>query len=144
MRQATFEDLVLDYFKVPILESEQLDPDIRVEIEKTFQYCFKKKQNIRSIIHELEGTELEAMRNRIIKRLGSTMNPYPIKLGPLKPFYQEKAHLHNRSAHGEILHDLWAIKQGRVIVVDFPFPYRIVRRRFKRVDVQVEQLKMFN
>lgn len=106
MNQPPYYSLVLDYFKTDILSQSNLPDDLRREIESTFEYAFRKRQHIRSVIHELSGTELEKIRKRVIKRLGSTMNPFPVKLGEIKPILAERAATTDRSMHGYILHVL--------------------------------------
>ncbi len=102
MDKNAINDLVIEYFKSDILNSN-LDKETKELVLKTFTYAHEKKLHIRAIIHELEGSRLSEIRNRIIERLGSNYNPYPVRLGELKPMLQMEACENNKSLHGQVL-----------------------------------------
>ncbi len=96
------KELTIEYFKVDVF-SEPLTPETRKNIIDTFTYAYNNHLSIQAIVMELKGSNLCEMRERIIKRLGSNYNPFPLRLGETKPILQMKALEVNKSLHGYIL-----------------------------------------
>lgn len=59
--------------------------------------------SIQAIVKELRNSNLSELRERIIKRMESNYNPYPLRLGDLKPRLQMEAMDNNKSLHNYIL-----------------------------------------
>lgn len=93
------KELVIQYFKTDIFANEPLTDENRQNIIETFTYCYNRHMPIVTVIHELKGSNLAEMRDRIIKRLGSNYNPFPFRLGELKPILQQRALAANKSLH---------------------------------------------
>lgn len=101
--KAGVRDLIIFYFKVDVLDKEPLAEDTRQNIIETFTYCWAHHMSIQAIVKELRNSNLSELRERIIKRMESNYNPYPLRLGDLKPRLQMEAMDNNKSLHNYIL-----------------------------------------
>lgn len=82
------EKLIYDYFNCNIFdEAYELSPGIKKNIEDSFQYAYNKHLTKQDLNAEFEGTNISELRERI----RSYNNPYPIRLGHLKPLLQKDA-----------------------------------------------------
>lgn len=97
------KELIIEYFKTDVLKSEPLTRENRLNIIETFTYCYNHHLSIQAIAKQLQNSNLSEIRDRIIKRMGSNYNPYPLRLGELKPLLQIEAMEHKKSLHGYLL-----------------------------------------
>lgn len=97
------KELILEYFKVDVLDKEPLGEDTRANIIATFTFAYNRHQSIKSICKELQHSNLSEVRDRIIKRMGSNYAPFPIRLGTIKPQLQREAVDSDKSLHGLVL-----------------------------------------
>lgn len=97
------KELIEEYFKIKILDIEPLTDDTRENIIATFTFAYNHHKSIQSVCKELQHSNLSELRDRIIKRLGSNYNPYPLRLGTIKPVLQKEATGNNKSLHGWLL-----------------------------------------
>lgn len=96
-------DLIIEYFKTDVLKSEPLTRENKENIIQTFTYAWAQHMSIQAICKELQNSNLSKIRDGIIKRMGSNYNPFPLRLGVLKPELQIEAMEHNKSLHGYLL-----------------------------------------
>lgn len=96
-------ELIYEYFKVDVLEEEPLTKDTRQNIIATFTFAYNRHLSIQAISRELQQSNLSELKDRIIKRMASNYNPYPIRLGNLKPILQQEAFDNNKSLHSYLL-----------------------------------------
>lgn len=99
-------ELIMFYFKVDILKSEPLTEENRKNIIETFTYAYNNHLTNQAIYRELKDSNLSQIRDRIIKRMGSNYKPFPLRLGDLKPIYQQRAMQGGKTLHGYLLHVL--------------------------------------
>lgn len=96
-------ELILDYFSYDVLAGNILAEDLRENIIKTFTYCYERHLTTQFIARELAGSQISQYRDKVIKRMGSNYNPYPIRLGQIKPQLQRQANESGKSLHGYLL-----------------------------------------
>jgi len=126
--------LIIEYFKSDVLTGEPMTADTRQNIIETFTHCYNKHLSINAIVKELQGSNLSEFRDRLIKRMGSNYNPYPIRLGNLKPKLQMEAMDCNKSLHGYILMLLREREERQNQYIDLCCVPRLNKLyRFKRV-----------
>lgn len=115
MSKPDVNELIIEYFKTDILNQKPaVTPEIRKLILETFTYAHKKNSHIRVIIRELKGSELSQIRDRIIRRMESDNNPFPIRFGELKPLIRDESFDCGRSFSGQVLsivRDHYKLKQ---------------------------------
>lgn len=130
--------LIIEYFKSDVLAGEPMTSDTRGNIIDTFQHCYNKHLSINAIVKELQGSNLSEFRDRLIKRMGSNYNPFPIRLGNLKPTLQMEAMEANQSLHGYILKLLREREERQNQYIDFCCVPRLNKLyRFRRVHSAV-------
>jgi hypothetical protein len=94
-------ELIVEYFKIDILK-QNLRPETRQNIIDTFTYCYNHHMEGEQIAKELEDSNLSDLRDRI----KSNSQPYPLRLGELKPYYQMMAVENDISLHKCLLNVL--------------------------------------
>lgn len=100
---AGIKELINEYFKVDVLEKVPMSVDLRQNIIETFTYCYNNHMSVKSVAKQLQHSNLSELRDRIIKRMGSNYNPYPVRLGELKPELQRQACSNGISLHRHVL-----------------------------------------
>lgn len=140
MSNPDVDEMIIDYFKTDILNQKPaVSPETRKLIVDTFTYAHRKKQSTLMIIKELKGSELEQIRNRIIKRIESDNNPFPVRFGELKPKLHREASDTGRSITGQILkivRDHYKMKEMGLNLSGY--------RKRKRVVLYHNQLSIFS
>lgn len=104
------KDLINEYFKVDVLECIPMTEDTRQNIIATFTYCYNNHMSVKSVAKQLQHSNLSELRDRIIKRMGSNYNPFPVRLGSLKPDLQKEACAKRISLHRHV----WLLLRDRV------------------------------
>jgi len=135
--------LIIEYFKSDVLKDEPMSVDTRQNIIETFTFAYNTHQTINAIVKELQGSNLSEFRDRLIKRMGSNYNPYPIRLGNLKPKLQMEAMDCNKSLHGYILMLLREREERQNQYIDLCCVPRLNKLyRFKRVHSASQFLQL--
>lgn len=122
-------ELIIEYFKCDLLDRETMASDMKANLVQTFTYAYDRHLSIHAITKELQNSDISEYRDRLIKRMGSNYNPFPIRLGDIKPDMQAEAAAMNRSLHSYIL----MLLRGRN-------EFMSVKRRPHVVHIHVEQL----
>lgn len=105
-------ELINEYFKIDVLDEWPMTLETKENIIRTFTYAWERHQSVKSVAKQLQHSNLSELRDKIIKQIGSNYNPYPIRLGVLKPALQQEACAKNMSLHRYILH----IAKNRVFI----------------------------
>lgn len=142
------KQLIYKYFNFNVLEKGQrVQKDMLVNIIETFTYCWKLHKTMSEIEEELIYTEIWELRQRRLKLTESNYNPFPIRLGELKPDLQEEAATNHKNLHQYLLCLLLDRKKRQHTYLDLHCVKRLDKYyRLRKVYTSLEhnQLSLFN